>query len=144
MDLSLALRTVDGTTAHCAWELVVGATPGRVRLMELGVFVAAATASQFGVGFSGAVGVTPTSPVDYIKHDPSDVLATGVIQSAVAWGTAPTIPTAYLRRISLPGTVGTGVIWTFGDGIIMPVSSSLILWNIGTNAVADVYAVVRL
>jgi hypothetical protein len=112
--------------------------------MEIGLFLTAATASSYGLGISSSVGVTPTSPVDYIKHDPSDVLASGVIQSAVAWGTSPGVPAAYLRRISLPGTIGTGVIWSFGDGIILSVSSSIILWNLAANAPVNVYAEVRL
>jgi hypothetical protein len=49
-----------------------------------------------------------------------------------------------MRRISLPATVGTGVIWTFSDGLVIPVSGSIVLWNLGTNGVVDAYAVVDL
>jgi len=144
MDLNLAVRTSNGTIAEGAWEIITGATPGRARLMELGVFLAAATASTFGLGFPQAVGITPTSPVDFEPVDGDDVLASGVVQSALAWGTSPTVPAKFLRRISLPATIGTGVIWTFGNGIVIPVSSSIVLWNIAANAVVDAYAVVRI
>lgn len=144
MKLELGVRTADGTAAAAAWEIRAGATPGRARLVELGFFLAAATASTFGLGRPQAIGDTPTAPVDFLQEDPNNVLATGVVQSALAWATGPTVPTAYLRRVSLPATIGTGVIWTFPEGIVIPASGSLVLWNIGTNGVVDAYAVVEI
>lgn len=142
MRVSLGVRTSDGTSGAAAWEIITGATPGRARVLELGFFLAAATATTIGLGRPQAIGITPTSPVDFLAEDPNDVLASGVVQSAVAWGTGPTIPTAFLRRIALPATVGTGVIWTFPEGLVIPVSSSLILWNLASNSVLDAYAVI--
>ncbi len=144
MNVTLGVRTLDGTAAVCAWEIITGATPGRVRLKEFGLFLAAATASTYGLGRPQAVGITPTAPVNFLPEDPNNVVAAGVVQSAVAWATPPTIPTAFIRRISLPATIGTGVIWTFPEGIVIPVSYSIILWNIGTDAVADCYAVIEI
>ena len=144
MIYSLAMRTTSGTAGTAAWEIRTAATPGRAKLIEIGFFLAAATGSTYGFGRPAAIGTTPTSPVNYQPEDPNDVIASGVLQSALAWSGAPTVPTAYLRRISLPGTIGTGVIWTFPKGITIPVSSGLVLWNIGTNAVVDVYAVVEI
>ena len=144
MDYNLAVRTSDGSNAAAAWEIRTGATPGRARLMEIGFFLVAATASIVGLGRPAAIGITPTSPVNFVPSDPNDVIASGIIQSSLAWGTGPTIPAAFLRRIALPATIGTGVIWTFGDGIVIPVSSSLILWNLAANSVLDAYAVVRI
>lgn len=143
MRLHLAVRTTNVTTANACWEIRTGSTPGRVKLLELGIFLAAATASTFGLGYPAAIGVTPTTPVDFLCEDPNNVLASGVVQSALAWGTGPTIPAAFLRRISLPATIGTGVIWTFPNGIVIPVSSSIILWNLSSMGVSDCYAVVE-
>lgn len=142
MRVSLGVRTSDGTDAKPAFELLTGSTPGRVRLMEMGVFLAAATASTIGLGRPAAIGITPTSPVNLLPEDPDDVITAGIVRTAVAWGTGPTVPTAFLRRISLPATVGTGIIWTFPNGLVIPVSSSVILWNLATNSVLDVYVVV--
>ena len=144
MKYSLGVRTVDGSNTAAAWELRTGATPGRVRVVELGFFLAAATATTIGLGRPAAIGVTPTAPVDFLPEDPSDVLATGVVQSSLAWGTGPTVPTAFLRRIALPATIGTGVIWTFPEGLIIPVSSSLVLWNLAANSLLDAYAVIEI
>jgi hypothetical protein len=142
MRLSLGVRTSSGTDASAAWEIRTGATPGRVKVLEIGIFLAAATASVFGIGRPAAIGITPTSPVDLLNEDTADVIASGSVQSALAWGTGPTVPVSFLRRVSLPATIGTGVIWTFPEGLVIPVSSSLVLWNLGTNAVVDAYAVV--
>lgn len=144
MKLSLSVRTTSGTAGTAAWEMRTGATPGRFKLVEIGIFLAAATASQFGIGRPQAIGITPTSPVDFLPKDPNDLIASGSLQSALAWGTGPTVPTTFFRRISLPATIGTGVIWTFPVGVVVPVNSSLVLWNIGTNAVVDAYAVFEL
>jgi hypothetical protein len=144
MNVTLGVRTVSGTTGAAAWEIRTGATPGRAKLLELGFFLVAATASIIGFGRPAAIGDTPTTPVDFLPEDPNDVVASGVIQSSLAWGTGPTIPTAFLRRIALPATIGVGVIWTWPKGLVIPVSSSVILWNLGTNSVLDAYAVVEI
>jgi len=144
MIVSLGVRTTMVTTGHSAWEIRTGATPGRAKLLELGFTLAAGTATTIGMGRPQAIGITPTSPVDFLTEDPDDVIASGVVQSSLAWGTEPTIPTAFLRRISLPGTAGGGVIWTFPKGLTIPVSSSIILWNLATNSALDAYAVVEI
>ena len=144
MKVSLAVRTTGAADATPAWEIRTGATPGRVKIVELGFFLATATASIIGLGRPVAIGVTPTDPVDFLQEDPNDVLASGVIQSALAWATPPTIPAAFLRRIALPATIGTGVIWAFSPGIVIPVSSSIVLWNLSTNSTLDAYACLEL
>jgi hypothetical protein len=141
MKITLGVRTVSGTDAAAAWEIRAAATPGRLKLMELGFFLAAATASVFGLGRPAAIGDTPTTPVDFLQEDPANVLAANVALSALAWGTGPTVPVPFLRRIALPAVVGTGVIWTFPEGLVIPVSDSIVLWNLGTNSVVDAYAV---
>lgn len=141
MRYTLGVRTTDGTIAAAAWEIRTAATPGRARLLELGFFLVAATASVIGLGRPGAIGNTPTAPADFVPEDPNDVIASGVIQSAVAWAVGPTVPASYIRRISLPAAIGQGVIWTFPEGIVIPVSSSIILWNISAASVLDAYAV---
>ena len=144
MRVSLGVRTVSGVTGAAAWEILTGATPGRARLIEMGIFLVAATATTIGLGRPQAIGITPTTPVDFLPEDPNDVVASGVIQSALAWGTGPTIPVSYFRRIALPAVIGSGVIWTFPEGLVIPISSSIILWNLATNSVLDAYAVLSI
>ncbi len=136
---SFAARTTGVTSGTAGWEIRTTAT-NRSKLLELGIFMAAATASTFGLGRPAAIGVTPTSPQTFLAEDSG--APAGGTTSALAWGTGPTIPAGFLRRIALPATIGTGVIWTFPQGILIPVSGSLVLWNLALNGVTDVYAVI--
>lgn len=137
---TLAVRPSNVTIANAAWEIRSGAG-SRLRVKEIGLIMAATGSNTFGIGFPAAIGVTPTSPVDFVAYDAADPLITNAALSALAWGTNPTVPAAFLRRFALSG-VGTGVIYTFDD-LVIPVSSSLVLWNITAGNLADVHAVVE-
>lgn len=134
---SLAQRTSSGTNATAAAELRATATD-RLRLRQISIALGAATASTFGIGRPAAIGVTPTSPVTGVAMDPGDPAGTG--QGAVAWGTGPTVPAVFIGRIALPAAIGNAWVWTFAPGqeLVIPVSGSLVVWNLATNAVADV------
>ena len=136
---SLANRTTNVTIANACLEIRTAATD-RPRIMEIGIFLASAIASVFGLGRPQAIGVTPTSPVTVLQEDPGE--AAGTVQTALAWGTGPTVPLQFFRRIGLPATIGTGVIWTFPRGLIIPISSSIVIWNITAAGVADIYIVI--
>jgi len=137
---SLANRTSQAGSAAACLEIRTTSTD-RPRLLEMGITISAATASVFGLGRPQAIGVGPTSPVTVLAEDPADPAATVV--TCLAWGTtAPTVPLQFFRRVSLPGTIGAGIIWTFPRGLIIPVSSSIVLWNITAVAVADVWVVI--
>ena len=131
---SVANRTSGAASGAAALELRTAAG-ARVRLMEIDVFLAAATASTYGIGRPQAIGITPTTPVTWIAEDPGE--PAGTAQTALAWSTGPTVPLIFFRRIGLPATIGTGIIWTFPRGLIIAVSASLVLWNLATNGVVD-------
>lgn len=137
---SLANRTSNVTTATATLELIGGANLG-YRLLELGVTINAATASTYGYGTPAAIGVTPTSPVTVLTEDRGST-TTGNSTTALAWGTAPTVPTNFFRRVSLPATVGAGIIWTFPRGITVLKAQTTVLWNLTATSVADVWVVV--
>ncbi len=142
----LGINTTVTTTAAAAAEIrAASGTP--LRLREVGLTLAVATASTYGLGRPAAVGVTPTSPITVLASNPSDPTGTGT--TAVAWGTGPTVPTQFLRRITLPATVGAGVIWTWelnrfviGPGNAAAAVASVVIWNLATNANnLNIYAV---
>lgn len=135
---SLGSRTSATATGVAAWELRTAAT-ARARIMEIGITLAAATASTFGLGRPAAIGVTPTAPVTLLPEDPAD--AAGLELVALAWGTGPTIPANFLRRIQLPATIGAGIVWTWQNALVVPVSSAIVLWTLSIVGVADVYVV---
>jgi hypothetical protein len=122
-------------TNAAANEEVRTAATDRAAIMEIDIFLGAATASRYGIGRPAAIGVTPTSPITVIAEDPA--APAGTVTTALAWGTAPTVPAQFFRAIALPATIGTGVIWTFPRGLLIAISSSMVFWNLATNA-ADV------
>lgn len=134
----MAQRTTNGTAGAAAWEVRAGSAT-KPRVFELGVSNVAATASVFGVGRPGAIGITPTSPQTFVDEGDGDG-GTSTTTSAVAWGTGPTVPANFNRRQALAASVGAGTIWTFPRGFGLPKSGSLVLWVIATASVVDAYA----
>jgi hypothetical protein len=132
---SIGRRTSDGTAAAAALEIIAGSRGAIVR--DITVSLAAATASIYGLGRPAAKGQTPTSPVTSLVEgsiDPSNV----ALQTAIAWAVGPTVPANFFRRIGFPATIGSTIVWTFGQGLFIPSGTTVVLWNIGTNGVADV------
>jgi len=146
MIVQLGVRTSSGVTAEPSWEIMVASTPGEAIIREITITLAAATASTIGVGFPQAIGITPTSPVDFVPVNQGLTMPTNAVTSALAWGTKPTIPAAFLKRVAFPGTIGTGIVWEFAgdEGIVITPTKTVILWNLGTNAVIDATAVVEI
>jgi hypothetical protein len=136
---SLANRTTNATTTQASFELI-GPAAARVRLMEIGIWLNAATQSPLGLGRPQAIGVTPTSPINVLAEDPND--STGGSRTALAWSTPPTVPLNYFRRFNIAGAIGAGVIATFPRGLVIPAAGSVILWNIAAVSLYDVHVVV--
>ena len=109
-----------------------------IALRELGIFVSAATATVIGLIRPSNSPVATTSTLGQAQ-DPA--VAASNTNMDTAWSTAPTVGSAYLRQSELPATIGAGLIWTWwnGDGLIIPVSSYLVIWNPGASAGAAPY-----
>lgn len=135
---SLANRTTNTTTNNAAIELIAGAS-ARFRLLETGIFCAAATATVLAFGRPAAAGATPTSPINLLPEDPAD--STPGCKTALAWATPPSPPTAAMRRLNLPATIGAGVILTFPRGIVVAANGTLVHENVGTTGACDIYFV---
>lgn len=104
----------------------------RLKVREVGLFSQAATTARFALGRPAAVGVTPTTQSTGQPQDPADPAGTGI--TAIAWGTAPTVPGTFLRQWDFNNVIGSGVIYTWpSDGeLIVPTSGtiSVVLWSI--------------
>lgn len=136
---ALANRTGIATTTAASLEVRAGAS-NRPRLLELGIWLNAATQSPIGIGRPQAIGVTPTSPVTVLAEDPAE--STGLTQTALAWGTAPTVPLNFFRRVNIAAAIGAGVILTFPRGIVIAAGGSLVNWNIAAVSLYDCHIVV--
>lgn len=137
---SAAVRTSNTTTNNANTE-IIGSAAGAFKTMECGISLVAATTSVFGMGVPAAIGVTPTTPAAFVFEDGGNT-STPTTTSALAWGTSPTNPTVYSRRVSLPATIGAGVVWTFPRGFAVLKAKTLTTSNIGTTSAADVWWVI--
>ena len=145
---SLRTRTTVATTAAACYEMRV-LSGARVQVREIGIFLAAATASLYAIGRPAAIGLTPTAPVTFLAQDYAG--PAGGTVSAVAWATGPTVPANFFRAVGLAGAIGNGIVWNFGPNefVIGPIQgaaaavNSLVVWNLQANSAAtDIYVVV--
>lgn len=136
---SVANRSSNVTIANAHIEIRASAT-GRPRIMETGIWLNAATQSVIGIGRPQAIGITPTTPVTVQAEDPND--GAGATQTALAWGTGPTVPLIFLRRPNIAAAIGAGVILTFPRGLLIGAAFSIVHWNITATSVVDVHHVV--
>jgi hypothetical protein len=118
------------TTGASAMDLLAAST-NSPQIMEIGANLGTGTASTYGLGRAGNTPVQ-TSGVAVLAENPAD--PTGLSKIAVAWGTAPTVPANFFRRITISATVGAGVIWTFPRGLTVAASAAMEFWNLATNA----------
>lgn len=132
------------TSAAVRYELRAGARPCYVR--ELYISNEAATVITVLGHRALAIGVTPTSPVSLVPENDINAVAS-LAQTAIAWGTAPTVPsTSPLFRVGLPAVIGASWAISFqAPGLYLAVNASLILVNnaasssalLGVSAVID-------
>lgn len=134
---SAGARTTNFTIAQSCYELRTPASV-RARLLELSIVSATATVQSLGLGRPGAIGVTPVN-VLFQTDDPGDPAS--VLNYSLSWATSPTAPTIYHRRWNGAATIGVGVVWTFPAGLVIPISSSIVVHNISASIANDVSAV---
>lgn len=133
----IGVTKTTGAAAGLLCQLRAGS--GRqLQIWEIGVFSTTAVAGEVGLIRPTVVGATFTSSAVGAAEDPSSAAGVAVVDTAAT--TAPTIGTNYMRRIQFPATIGSGVIWTFPNGLWVPVSLSMALWQISAAAVTyDAY-----
>ncbi len=130
---SIGRRTSDGSIAAAALELISGTNKGSW-LREMTISLAAATASVYGLGRPAVTGITPTTPVSSLLRDAGAAVPS--FTTAIAWGTGPTVPAQFFRRIGFPATIGSTISWELN--IFIPSGETLVLWNIAENGIVDV------
>lgn len=142
---SAAVRSPSLTAAGVLADIRTTATD-RVFLRELGVSVGVAGAAPtVGIVRPSTIGTASTTAAGQ-PDDVADPAATAVMGSA--WSGAPTLAATpiHLRRVTLPASLGAGWVWTWppGEELVVPISSSLIVYLIGLSAATatavDVYA----
>lgn len=130
---SLGQRTTNLTITQASLEIRTAATK-RVKLLEMSLIQATATAQSLGLGRPQAQGITPVN-VLFQMDDPGE--AASLTNSSLSWATSPTVPLIFHRRWNSAATIGVGIVWTFPRGLVIPVSASLVVWNITTAIALD-------
>lgn len=131
---SISVRTSNVTIANANVELRTTAGV-KCRVLEVGVVQVTGTASSFGLGRPAAQGVTPATTSTFQRDDSADPACVTTV--SLTWGTSPTAPANYHRRWNSAATIGVGIIWTFPRGLIVPVSASLVVFNITASVATD-------
>jgi hypothetical protein len=118
---------------------LVSSSTSRPDIREIGVFLTSAVAPTIGVGRPAAAGVTPTMTPLGQATDVNDPASTCAL--VTTFGTAPTAPTIFMRRITLPAVIGAGVIWTWEpQAFNVATSGNVVIWQLTTAAVTyDLY-----
>lgn len=115
-----------------------------VRLWEIWVSAETAVAGTVGLVRSTGAGTTPGGDTVPVVEDYSNT-RTAATHCYTTYATEPTQAAVYLRRCALSASVGSGCIWTFPEGIVIPTSTDtatangLLLRQLSTAAVT--YAV---
>lgn len=135
---SLAQRTTNLTVSQACVEWRAPATV-RAKILEVSYISATGTAQSIGLGRPAAIGVTPVN-VAFQPDDPADPAST--MNGSLSWATSPTSPTIFMRRWNGAATIGVGVVWTFPRGLVIPVSSSVVIFNITATVASDVNCVI--
>lgn len=135
---SIGVRTQNLTITQASLEIrTTAAVSPSIR--EFSYVQATGTAQSLGLGRPQALGVTPGTISTFQREAPNDPVC--VTTMNLTWATSPTVPLVFLRRWNSAATIGVGVLWTFPRGLVIPVSSSLVLWNITTALAGDVNVV---
>jgi hypothetical protein len=130
---SIAVRSSTITINQASVE--IRTTAGVIaRLLECSIVQATGTAQSLGLGRPAALGVTPGTISTFQRDTASEPAC--VTTTALTWATSPTAPAIYHRRWNSAATIGVGIIWTFPRSLVVPVSASLVIFNI-TAAVAN-------
>lgn len=132
---SIGVRTTNLTITQACVEMRTTAAV-RAAILELEIIQATGTAQSLGFGRPQAIGVTPGGISTPIRDEPGAPVC--VTTTALSWGTSPTVPLVFARRWNSAATIGVGKQWTFPRGFSIPVSSSVVVWNITASVANDI------
>lgn len=125
------------SSASAAWQIQIRqtSTTRSLVLRELGLFTTTAVAGTYTLERSNSVGATFTTTLAGKAEDPLSGAGGGTIDTAIT--TAPTREATPIpfRQVAFPATAGSGVIWTFADGLVVPQAGGLLIWQTTTAAV---------
>lgn len=93
-----------------------------IRVWEIWVTTETAVAGTVGLVRSTSAGTTPGGDQVSVPEDYSNT-RTVATHIYTTYATEPTQATVYMRRCALAASVGSGALWTFPEGIVVPTST---------------------
>jgi hypothetical protein len=132
---SIGVLSVNTTIDEPALEIIAGASD-RSRLLELqfNLCATSAAASNWGLGRPASVGTASTSYTVLAEDYNAPAGRTVVVTE---WSSKSTSPTSWIRRTHFPTLNTAACAWLFPNGLVIPASESLVLWNITTTYVVS-------
>lgn len=104
-----------------------------IYVVEVGIFYAVLTTNAYQLALvrMNAVGTGAITSTAGAAHT-SGATASGVLETA--WATArPSVTGSNFRQFTMPLTLGAGIIWPLGEGIMIPVSGGLCLQGVNAS-----------
>lgn len=139
---SQSVRGTVNTAGTAIWEL---RPPPKVvpSLLEIGFASVAAVSINMGLGKNSSnilstVGITNIFTADGEAATPTTALTVG----ATGWNISPALPLTFYRRNFSAATAGSGIIWTFPQGLGCDSTTNkttMGLFNITQSALMDIW-----
>jgi hypothetical protein len=105
------------------------------RVWEIHAFAESAVAGTLGLTRSAATGTITASTTPASEDSSNGTAASCTLDTAASSAPTQAATPVYFRRSALPATVGAGIIWSFPLGLVVPVSSGLLIWQLSALAV---------
>lgn len=135
---SIATRQSNLDPLSCICELRTAASVALV--YEIGICIAGASSGQEYALGRPLVRAPSVSSIFAEKHDTASQGAKSVLGLTFS-SFAPILPSSFLRRFrpNVASGNGSGIIWTFSNGLQVPPNASLCLWNLGLGSALDIW-----
>lgn len=130
---SAAVSKASGASAAWLMGLRCPAT-NDARVWEIHVLAETAVAGTVDLRRITSAGVGAATSTTPVAEDSSSAAAVAVVDTAFVT-TVPAASGVSLRRFALPATIGQGIIWTFPQGLIVPVSGAIGIYQLSALAV---------
>lgn len=123
------------SSASAAWLMGLRCpSTADARVWEIHVLAETAVAGTVDLRRITTAGTGAAMSTTPVAEDVSSSAATVVVDTAFATA-VPAATGVSIRRYALPATIGQGIIWTFPEGLIVPVSGAIGIYQLSALAV---------
>ena len=139
---SQAQQTINIGAASAQWEIRTNSLT-RSAIMEVGLTTVTAASVSVGLGRPAIMGNTPYISFNFLPEYGTEGLSTSQTILVLSQQINPTAPVNFFRRVFGLSGIGNGIIWTFKRGLVIPISGSMVLWNIAASAQLSTWVQVK-